>query len=332
MEQKRVSVIIPTYRRPLFLKRAINSVLCQNYDNIEILVVDDNNDGDQYRMETEKIMSEYSYNAKIIYLKHNINSNGSAARNTGLQNASGDYITFLDDDDFFLNDRIKISVSYLDSSPSDIGGCCVNYIKKYKSIIYKKSEYDCVSSNCGNLLTGNIDYGAGSTLMIKRFVLDDIKGYDTSFKRHQDWEFMIRMFRNYKIVNLPFLGVVISADGIRNTPNTDLLIEMKKKIFTEFNDSIKLLPKSTYKNILKVQKLEILHSFLLGRKYKRAIDFYKSTDERVTISFDDIPHLILSLIVGLFPKFMVLVYLLYSLNYRGLRTVVLNAEKQYNKT
>ena len=330
MGQKRVSVIVPTYKRPLFLKRAINSVLCQNYDNIEILVVDDNNDGDQYRKETEKVMAEYSGNAKVIYLKHKINSNGSAARNTGLQNASGDYIAFLDDDDFFLNERIKSSVSFLDSSSSDIGGCCVNYIKKYKSLIYKRSEYDCVSSDCGNLLAGNVDYGAGSTLMIKRCVLDDVKGYDTTFRRHQDWEFLIRVFRNYKIVNLPILGVVISADGIRNNPNTDLLIEMKKKIFTEFDSSIKLLPESIYKNILKGQRLEILHSFLVGRKYSRAIDFYKSTDEQGCVGIKDIPHLVLSLIVGLLPNFMVFVYWIYSLKYRGLNTVVENAEKNYS--
>ncbi len=56
---KLVSVIIPTYKRPSFLKRAINSVLLQSHSNVEVIVVDDNNDDDQYRQETMSVMQEF---------------------------------------------------------------------------------------------------------------------------------------------------------------------------------------------------------------------------------------------------------------------------------
>ena len=93
-----VSVIIPTYNRPTYLRRCLESVLNQTYKNIEIFVVDDNNPETEARIETEKIMNEYVNGKNVTYLKHNFNKNGSAARNTGWKHSSGKYITFLDDD------------------------------------------------------------------------------------------------------------------------------------------------------------------------------------------------------------------------------------------
>ena len=106
MEEK-VSVIIPTYNRAESLKRAIDSVLNQTYKNVEIIVVDDNNPNTTYREENEKsIKKYYGENEKVKYIKHPENKNGAAARNTGIRNATGKYITFLDDDDYFMNNRI----------------------------------------------------------------------------------------------------------------------------------------------------------------------------------------------------------------------------------
>ena len=94
-----VSVIIPTYKRPDYLDRAIDSVLNQTYNNIEIIVVDDNNPNTEGRERTEKIMRRYENNPHVIYIKHEYNKNGSAARNTGFKASHGVYLAFLDDDD-----------------------------------------------------------------------------------------------------------------------------------------------------------------------------------------------------------------------------------------
>ena len=68
-----VSVIIPTYSRPTYLRRCLESVLNQTYKNIEIFVVDDNNPETEARIETEKIMNEYVNRKNVTYLKHNFN-------------------------------------------------------------------------------------------------------------------------------------------------------------------------------------------------------------------------------------------------------------------
>ena len=115
-----VSVIIPTYKRPNMLGRAIDSVLGQSYTNIEVVVVDDNSDGDKYRLETIQYMERYANDYRVKYIKHKTNQNGSAARNTGIQNSVGEYIAFLDDG-YFLKDRIKEAIHFLQNSSADCG-------------------------------------------------------------------------------------------------------------------------------------------------------------------------------------------------------------------
>src|SRR5699024_9821532 len=91
-----VSIIIPTYGRPFVLDKAIKSVLNQNYNNYELIIVDDNNPGTEFRKSTEDLMENYKKHSKVTYLKHSKNMNASAARNTGIMKSSGDYLCFLD--------------------------------------------------------------------------------------------------------------------------------------------------------------------------------------------------------------------------------------------
>ena len=111
-----VSVIITTYKGAKKLQRAILSVLGQTYSNVEIIVVDDNNPGTIERADTEKVMATFKKNKNIRYIQHKKNKNGAVARNTGIRAATGKYIAFLDDDDFFLPDRVKICVEAIDNS------------------------------------------------------------------------------------------------------------------------------------------------------------------------------------------------------------------------
>ncbi len=112
---KLVSVVIPTYKRSSMLIRTIESVLNQSYDNIEIIVVDDNND-DNYRKDTENKLIKYISNPKIKYIKHERNLGGCEARNTGLKEAKGEYICFLDDDDIIYKDKIEKQVEFLENN------------------------------------------------------------------------------------------------------------------------------------------------------------------------------------------------------------------------
>ena len=96
-----ISIIITTYGEARDLKRAVISLQKQCTEDIEIIVVDDNAPDSAFRTETEHIMDCFSDN-RIVYIKHDKNKNGAAARNTGLKAAKGEFIAFLDNDDFYL--------------------------------------------------------------------------------------------------------------------------------------------------------------------------------------------------------------------------------------
>jgi glycosyltransferase involved in cell wall biosynthesis len=106
-----VSVIIPTYGRPNLLLRAIDSVLNQSYNNLEIIVVDDNNPDSFERQETITVLEKYLELKKIIYIKLEKNSGGAIARNKGFEVSTGKLICFLDDDDELLPNKVELQVN-----------------------------------------------------------------------------------------------------------------------------------------------------------------------------------------------------------------------------
>lgn len=122
-KEAKVSVIIPTFGRALLLRRAIASCINQNYNNLEIIVVDDNGLGEKSQLETEKVISEFS-KSKIKYFPLEKNRGGAYARNYGAEMSDGEYLCFLDDDDEFYPTKIQRQVEKFNTSlhnPSIIG-------------------------------------------------------------------------------------------------------------------------------------------------------------------------------------------------------------------
>lgn len=230
---EKVSVIIPTYNRANNIERAINSVLNQTYDNIEIIVVDDNSNNSECRKEMIKIMKKYSNNEKVIYLKHEKNKNGAAARNTGINNSTGEYITFLDDDDYFMPNRIEIIVNELEKNKK-YGGAYTGYaIVKNKNIInitnsYKKGKFDY------ELLQQYSFFGTGSNMFFKAAAVKNINGFDESFNRNQDLEFMIRFFQKYQILNIPNILVIKNIDDQSNSKSFQKIFDSRMIFLDKF--------------------------------------------------------------------------------------------------
>lgn len=102
-----VSVVIPTYSRNDMLQRAINCILSQTHQKLDIIVVDDNPSDSPYRTSTEEIMKKYASEPRIRYIQNETNMGGAAARNVGIEAARGEYIAFLDDDDEYYPTKIE---------------------------------------------------------------------------------------------------------------------------------------------------------------------------------------------------------------------------------
>lgn len=104
---KKISVIIPLYNEEKYIKECINSVINQTYKNIEIIVVDDKSTDNSLN----ELKSIKDKRIKIIELKEN--KGVSNARNIGIKEAKGDYICFLDSDDFWRRDKLKKQIKYI---------------------------------------------------------------------------------------------------------------------------------------------------------------------------------------------------------------------------
>ena len=102
------SIIVPCFNGQKYIDRCIKSILSQTYNRFEVLVIDDGSSDSSY-----KILKKYSVSDKRIkVLKHATNQGLSSARNSGLNNAVGQYIAFLDIDDWWPKNKLNIYVGY----------------------------------------------------------------------------------------------------------------------------------------------------------------------------------------------------------------------------
>lgn len=117
-----VSVVIATYRREESLQKAIISIINQTYSNVEVIIVDDNSN-EEWNNKVDKIIEKcrVSTEIPIIYIKNEHNLGSARTRNIGIDNASGEYITFLDDDDIYLPNKIEYQVRDMIKQNADYG-------------------------------------------------------------------------------------------------------------------------------------------------------------------------------------------------------------------
>lgn len=117
----KVSVVIATYRRTHSLKRALESLVNQSYKNIEVILIDDNGNT-EWNSKIKLIVDNFRKRHPYIPLKYIVNHKniGSAkTRNVGINASSGEFVTFLDDDDIYLPDKIKKQVISMQNSKAD---------------------------------------------------------------------------------------------------------------------------------------------------------------------------------------------------------------------
>ncbi len=187
----KVSVIIPAYNQAQYLQDAIDSALGQTHPDVEVIVVDDGSTDS-----TPDIIARYSEvdNFKLI---RQANTGLSGARNRGFEEATGDYVCFLDSDDYFTNDKVEKQAAVLDENP-DLG-------LVYCDIITVDPGGNPVAEQCSversdRALSGNIfqslllgGYFPPHTVMVRRSIVDELGGFDLECGGHADYEFWLRI-------------------------------------------------------------------------------------------------------------------------------------------
>lgn len=279
MKAGNVSVIIPTYRGAERLRVAVDSVLSQTYDNFDIYVVDDNDPDSTDRTKTSKIVKPYLHLHNFHYLKHDKNKNGAAARNTGLKACEGEYITFLDDDDYIYPNRLGKSIIALSqNSDSSIVFFNVNKIGENNKVkIVKAPDY--ISSV--SLLLDSGMMGTGSNLFMKREVFEFTDGFDERYVRYQDVEFMSRALSRFKAIWVDEVMVVKSSNGVNNRPNIYKLAEMQDLLHEDMLKKMGKISEAERKNIIQYHANSLFMKAMSGNCSKKEIDYAKERLKKI---------------------------------------------------
>jgi len=188
----RVSVIIPTYDRRELLEDTVKSVLSQSYDNLECIVVDGGStDGTRaflQGVDDERLQTVFRPEPRGL----------SNARNKGVEEAEGEYIVFVDDDDRLYPGAIAKLVETIRNQPQDVAGVYTGYVRRYRSD--KTQEMNVVP---GRVETrGNASIRGPSCTLLRTSVFDDVGGFDESLSALEDDDLWIRVLSRYDMVAL----------------------------------------------------------------------------------------------------------------------------------
>lgn len=208
-----VSAIITTKNRAELLPRALDSVLNQTYQKLEIIVVDDGSDD-----ETPQIIKQYQKDHPIISIRNETSLGACKSRNLGIKRAQGKFVAGLDDDDEWHPERISILLKHYDSSYA-----CITsndrLISARRSVVWHKKRH--VTLN--DLLYSN---QVGNQVLAERERLQKAGGFDESLVAAQDYDLWIRLCEKFgpiKIVQKPLQNINQQASVARiSTPKTQL--------------------------------------------------------------------------------------------------------------
>jgi glycosyltransferase involved in cell wall biosynthesis len=204
----KISIIIRTYNRGYVIGEAIASALAQTYDDFEIIVVDDASTDNTFEV-VQQFKSD-----KIRYVRHDRNRGVSGSGNTGIRMATGDVIAHLDSDDLWKPEMLGTLVDFLNRHPeADAVFCDVEVVRRTgpapsiaesmqafpKLLALHSNSDDIVFSGREMYLCLLEEVPIKPTgVLIRRYVLDTVRGYDESWVSGEDWELYLRISKRYR--------------------------------------------------------------------------------------------------------------------------------------
>ncbi|AHM60585.1 family 2 glycosyl transferase [Flammeovirgaceae bacterium 311] len=198
-----VSVIIPCYNHGNYLTEAVESIYQQGYSPVEIIVVDDGSS------DNTKDIAARLKGVQYVYQQ---NQGLSAARNTGIRHATGEFIIFLDADDWLLPGAITTNLRYLQQNPKAafVSGAHDKVFVDTNTVREERSEV--TQDHYAHLMQGNY-IGMHATVMYRRWVFNEFQ-YDTSLRSCEDYDLYLKITRKYPVVHH---GEKIAAYRLHNS-------------------------------------------------------------------------------------------------------------------
>lgn len=194
-----ISVIIPTFKRPEKLLRAVKSVRAQTYKEFELIIINDDID----HSDINEMISKLDDNRLKLFSNSGVKG-ANGARNTGILKAKGIYLAFLDDDDEWMINNLESQLNCLRNTDEKVGLVYGGYLMENNSkwtAIYQNKQGDLYAE----IILDKLYIGASSNIFIKKEIIKKVGLWDQKLARQQDLEFLIRVFKHYKAVYNPKL-------------------------------------------------------------------------------------------------------------------------------
>lgn len=257
-----VSVIMPTYKRSEKLCRAIESVLNQTYSNLELLLINDNNPFDEYTSQLKEKIQKYLVDERFHLIIQEKHVNGAVARNLGIKKARGQYIAFLDDDDWWEYNKLEEQVKVLNSLDDTWGAvsCKFTLYNQAGNIVGKTHKYKdgYIYKDILNLMS---DVATG-TLLLRHDFFDKTRYFDENLLRHQDLQLLVEFTSKYKLKEVNQYLHCVDVSDTQNRPDANKLIRYKKDFFESIKPIMDSLNKNEQDCIYAMHKFELAFVYL----------------------------------------------------------------------
>lgn len=269
-----VSVVVATYRREKELKRALSSLMDQTYENIEVILVDDNADAEwNYKVEHLADQWKNESTRPLKYIRNTVNSGSAASRNKGIKAAEGEYVTFLDDDDRYGPEKIRHQISHMLEEKSDFSITDLelyNEDGKLEEKRVRKFLNREVMDNQDRLLACHLLYHltGTDTLMFRKEYLEKIGGFPPIDVGDEFYLMKEAITGGGKLSYLPMCDVkalvhsrtagLSSSAG--KVAGENVLYEYKKQFFSSLN-------RTERRQIRMRHNLVLAYAYLRERKY-----------------------------------------------------------------
>ena len=188
-----VSIILPVYNRQAYIQRAIDSVINQSYKEWELITIDDGSED-----ASASVLQSYTAQSPRIRTIYQTHQSLSAARNNGIKNSKGDFITFLDSDDEYKEDHLKLRIDFLNQNPD------IDFLHGGVQIVgdeFVPDKYD--RTKLIHLSACTI----GATFFGRKKVFTQLGGFK-QIPYSEDSEFLDRVVKFYKVKEVDFLTYI----------------------------------------------------------------------------------------------------------------------------
>lgn len=251
-----VSGIISTHNRNAeIVERALKSILNQTYSHVEIIVVDDSSSDFEGRDCTKSMVESYS-DKNVRYIRHSECRGACAARNTGLAEANGEIVGFLDDDDEWLPEKIERMLPYFDIPEVALVYSDWQMCNDDNGSVTNEKTRDCVGYVFDELIMGTNFIGSTSFPLLRKKHLEDIGGFDILMASSQDLDVWLRIAQKYKV---QYVGEVLNRyhvhSGERITKSYTKRVKGNERLIEKNLDYLKKHKAAYYSRCV------ILHSF-----------------------------------------------------------------------